>query len=308
MGRSELDRIEAEVNKEPAAIDSFGKSAFNKARAGSIFVGAGDSYAAGLAGFYASHGRCLALDPYTVASCPEIARNRDLFFISASGRTAANLAAAKSAKAYAAHTTAITAFEDSLLGKQTDETVLLPMRYLPRTPGFLSFALSLFAVLRISSSETSGNLARSFRQAERDSQQISFGEGTTFFLGNLLDHPVAVYSAAKCYEMLGKKAQPELLEEFSHLELFSLEQDDAVNVFSSFDPSAVASRLEKTLTDQGYRVKIVPSSGSTSMERVFHSVFTAQLAVLRASKGSGILKPKFLDSGGKLAASDSMIY
>ena len=308
MAGDEIERIAAEVRREPAAIRSLARETLPKASPGSIFVGAGDSYAAGLAGFYASRGKCLAVDPYALASDPEMARGRDVYFISASGKTSANLAASKLVKPLARRTRAITAVKDSPLGRETDGTIVLPMRYIPRTPGFLSFVLSLYAVLKIASVNQLGDSARSFKAAEEDSGLISFGEGTTFFLGNSLDHPAAMYAAAKSYEMLGAKAQAELLEEFSHLELFSLSKGDSVVIFSSFDPSAVAPKLQKLLAGQGYRASVVPSGGSTSAERVFHSVFAAQFAVLGACREARLDRPRFLGLRGSLKASDAMIY
>lgn len=271
-------------------------------------MGAGDSYAVALAGFYASRGRCLALDPYSLASVPEIAKGLEVYFISISGRTSSNLAAARRVKGIAKRTTALTVVEDSDLAKLTDRMVRLPMSYVPRTPGLLSFSLSLLAVLKMVGAGERCDFSRSFGEARKERGRLLSSEGTTYFLGNFLAYPVALYAAAKDYELLGNRAHAELLEEFSHLELFSLGKKDAVNAFSCFDPSGAAVKLTKTLKNAGYDAYAVPSRGGSEMERLFHSVFAAQLSVLDRAVRTGLGRPTFLSAGSRLRTSDLMIY
>jgi len=305
------DRMRAfarEVERQPGSLLKFSKSSFPKARRGSIFVGAGDSYSAAMAGFYASGGSCVAVDPYHLASTPEIAKGADVFLISVSGRTASNLAAARKVRTLARRTTAITSDERSGLAGLVNEVVRLPMRYSPRTPGLLSYSLSLLAVLNISGREGKCDFEGAFRAARRDEGNIRWGEGTTYFLANSLAYPVAMYAAAKTYEFIGVKAHPQLLEEFSHLELFSLGPSDVVNIFSGFDPLRTSSRLAKTLSHQGYESHTLPSRGGSRTEQLFHAVFACQLSVLRRAGELKLSKPNFLTDAGRLAVSDSMIY
>ena len=297
-----------EVEKQPGILEMFAKSKLPRAPKGSIFVGAGDSYAAALAGFYASGGSCIALDPGSLASAPEIAAGLEVFFISVSGRTASNVAAATKVRRLARGTTALTAAEDSQLAGLTDHVVRLPMAYAPRTAGMLSFSLSLLAVMKIAGRGAGCDFREALSGARKASVRLSSGKGTTYFLGNSLAYPVALYAAAKAYELLGAKAHAELLEEFSHLELFSLEKADAVNIFSCFDPSGMSARLKKALTGQGFRTQTIASLGKSDTERLFHSVFAAQLSVLGQARRAGLSEPRFLSAGGRLRASDAMIY
>ena len=135
-----------------------------------------------------------------------------------------------------------------------------------------------------------------------------FGRGTTYFLGNSAAHAVAVYSAAKVYEFLGTKSHAELLEEFGHMELFSLKKSDSVNILTFLDPSGVAARLNGALLAQGYASRLVSSRGSSLLERLFHSVFVAQLAVLREAQDRNLPAPMFTRKRKQLNISDSMIY
>jgi fructoselysine-6-P-deglycase FrlB-like protein len=300
--------ISAEVKEEPRALARFDASRLPHAPKGSIFVGAGDSYAAALAGFYASEGHCIALDPYSLASNPEIARGLDVFFISVSGKTASNIAAAKRVAHIASRTIVLTAEAKGPLVKLADRPVILPMRYVQKTPGMLSFCLSLLAVVRIAGETARCDFQSVFGSAAQDGGAISSGPGTTYFLGNGLAYPAALYAAAKDYEFLGAKAHAELLEEFSHLELFSLGKSDVVNIFSATDPGRMAPRLAKSLEDAGYTGRVVPSRGRTKVEQLFHAVFVAQMSVLERAHRAGISEPMFLSSGSRLRVSDSMIY
>lgn len=289
------------------SLSKFAATSLPKAPEGSIFVGAGDSYAAALAGFFASDGRCLGMDPYALASNPNMASNRDIYFISASGRTSSNISAARKVKRYAARITSITAVRDSTLATLTDAKIVLPMNYAPKSPGMLSFCLSLLAVLKIVGQDSSGDFAASFRRAKRYSS-FPFVNGVNYYLGNSLAYPVSIYAAAKTYEMLGLRAQGEQLEEFSHMQLFSITRSDVVNAFSAFDPSAASKRLTAALKRQRYTTNLIPDFGSTLAERLFYSVFVVQLSVTRESRLRGLSEPKFLADKGRLAISDSMIY
>lgn len=307
MSGTALEKVVVEVKGQPETLTAFAGSKLEKVPAGTIFVGAGDSYAAALAGFYVSNGRCLALDPYSLWASPEMASGRDVVFVSASGRTSSNIAAAKRVKGVARRTWAVTADRRSELTRATDDIVKIPMRYVPKTTGMLSFSLSLLAVVRMSSSLGSCDFARALRWSRKRFGDFHFGRGTTYFLGNSVAFAVSLYAAAKGYELLGAKCHAELLEEFSHKEVFSLHKQDSLNVFASFDPEGMGEKLCRLLRSQGYEAKTMSGDGSAT-ERLFGSVFVAQLAALKESSTRGLTEPKFLSSGGSLAVSDSMIY
>ncbi len=308
MDGNQIRELRNELEKQPETLERFAKSRLPRAPKGSIFIGAGDSYAAALAAFHASRGRCIALDPYNLAIAPEIAEGLEVFIISVSGRTTSNVVAAKRVMRLARRTTALTAVADSELASLADRVVRLPMAYVPRTVGMLSFSLSLLAVLGMTGVEVDCDFRAALKRAKEERGTISYGKGTSYFLGNSLAYPAALYAAAKTYEVLGAKAHAELLEEFSHLELFALKKSDAVNVFSCFDPSGMAVKLRKALTERGYESHVVPSRGKSDIERLFHSVFVAQLSVLEQAMKSGLSKPRFLLDSGRLRMSDAMIY
>ena len=250
----------------------------------------------------------MALDPYVLASTPELADGADVYFVSVSGRTTSNALAAEKVRRRARRTTALTAVVESRLAKVTDCVVRLPMEYRPRAPGILSFSLSLLAVLKIAGVDSPSDFGRALISARKERLGFARAGGTTYFLGNSLAYPAALYAAAKTYEILGSRAHAELLEEFSHLELFSLGRSDLVNGFACFDPSGLASKLNRALADGGYESRAVRSWGRSPTSQLFHAVFAVQLSVLEAAMERGLTAPRFLSGDGALGASDVMIY
>lgn len=308
MTRGGLTFIEKEIRRQPAALQDFSSEHPRRARAGSVFVGAGDSYAAALIVSYMSSGKFLVSDPYVVLASPDLARGREVFFISVSGRTMSNVAAARSLRG-SAHRIAITSTPSSPLAKEVDEVVLLPYENAPRIVGTLSFTLSLLAAMKL----TFGNLRCDFREAFRKGTKLSkafsiSSRGETYFLGNQAAHGVAVYGAAKVYEILGAKAHAQLLEEFGHLELFSLKHADVVNILDSFDPSGVGARLRKALRERKYESSLVHPGSSEPFSQIFSLVFAIQLNILAHAKVRGLTRPYFAADRDKLEVSDSMIY
>lgn len=303
-----LNRMADEVRGQPVALEDFASSELPRAPKGSIFVGAGDSYAVALAAFHMSRGAVLAFDPYSLSTFPEIAAGRDVYFVSASGRTSSNIAAARKVRGIARQTVAITADGGSKLAMATERTVKLPMALVPRTPGLLSFSLSLVAALKISIGDYSCDFGRALRGAEKAGRKVPFAKGTTYFLGNSAAYGIAMYAQSKTHEFLGAKAHAELLEEFSHLELFSLKKNDCVDVIGCFDPSGTGRSLCRALSRKRYEAHLIVPEGTTEVEQLFHSVFAIQTAVLREARVSGLVAPRFLDAKDGLEISDAMIY
>lgn len=303
-----MEELDAEVARQPGELARYGRTTLPKAARGSVFVGAGDSYAAALAGFYASKGRCIAVDPYALASEPEVARGVDAFFISVSGKTASNVLALSKVRGIARKTTALTAVEGSPLAKGADEVVALPFRYAPRAPGFLSFSLSALAVLKMTGISGPSDFEGVFERAKADSRGLLTAKGTIYFLGNSLAHAASLYASAKVFELLGLRAHAEALEEFSHMELFSMGPSDSVNIFSAFDPGGLAGKLRGALSKEGYRSVAVPARGQSTLESFFHCVFVSQLWSLAEARRAGLTKPSFLGGKRRLRVSDSMIY
>ena len=172
-----------------------------------------------------------------------------------------------------------------------------------------SFALSLEASYRLLSSGPRVNFSNAFSAGRRASRRLRLSRsGITFFLGNRALYAISIYATAKLYEFFGARALCQRLEEFCHMELFSLKTGDAVNIFEGFDPMKIGRTLAKSLADDGYDSSLAATGRLGKSESVFAALFATQLAVLRWARESNMVRPYLSRARRKLALSDSMIY
>ena len=226
-----------------------------------------------------------------------------------SGRTRSNVAAARSVRKIARARIGVTSNEASPLAKEVDQAILLPFEYGPRSPGMASFALSLAYCAKLLSVDLRLDFGRVHSAGRRLSRGLKFSRaGSTFFLGNRALYAVSMYAAAKLYEYFGASAQYQRLEEFSHMELFSLRARDAVNIFGGSDPLKIGGTLARSLKAAGYESCLAAADRATAVENVFTAVFATQFAVARWIGETRTKRPYILDAGKKLSVSDSMIY
>ena len=304
-----LSVVADQVARQPQALRSYLNEAQPEAPPGSLFVGAGDSYAASSIASYLSSMRHWALDPYELISDAGVATGRTVYFVTVSGNTASSVSAVNATKEVSKRRVAITANAKGKIADVVDEAIFIPYGYAPRLPGTLSFSLSLLALLKSGCSPFECNFLSVDSRARRDAKKLLFSDkGTTYFMGNSAAFPIGLYSALKLYECLGARAQAERLEEFGHAPVFSLRKGDAVNVFCAFDPLRKGQKLAVSLRKKGFDATAILPYGSNRVEQAFYLIFLAQLAVLRKTKTIGRSRPYFVDAKGKLAISNSIIY
>lgn len=304
-----LASLEGELQAAPSLLSKTLRGKKDVLHRESILAGAGDSYAAALCSSYLFPKASTAADPYELVASPEVARSKTVVFLSVSGRTRSNIAAARRVDRIATETIAITADEKSPLAKIVDRTIPLPYDYRPRAPGIASFSLMLAASARLLSADLHVNFTRALLKGKRMSRKLGFArEGVTFFLGNRALYAISIYAAAKLYEVFGARATCQRLEEFSHLELFSLGRRDTVNIYEGFDPLSIGQALAKSLRQAGYDSRLASTVTSNDFERVFAAVFATQFAILRWAGGMRMTRPYLSDAQQKLGISDSMIY
>jgi fructoselysine-6-P-deglycase FrlB-like protein len=304
-----LSFVADQIAHQPIALGAFMNVAQPKAPPGSLFVGAGDSFAASSIASYLSSMRHRALDPYELIADVHLSTRKTAYFVTVSGNTASVVRAAAVVKGVAKKRVAITANVKGKIADVVDEVILIPSDYVPRFPGTLSFSLSLLVLLKSTSGRFVCDFLSVYSQASRDAKKLLFSErGTTYFLGNNAALPISQYSALKMYEFLGVRAQAERLEEFSHAPIFSVRKGDAVNIFCAFDPLRIGQKLATTLRQRGFNATTIIPFGSNHFEQVFYLIFLAQLAVLQSAKSAGYSHPYFVGAKDKLAVSDSMIY
>ena len=303
--------VAEEFKEQPALLRSLQKSRFWSEIGENddpILVGAGDSYAASLCASFLAGPRVLALDPYSLVESIGWAKRKPVYIISISGETRSNIELAGALRGIAKHTVAITCNPGSRLAAAVDRVVELPFRPRGKCPGVASFTLSLAAALKVCglNSDCDFDKVMSLAIAESKRIRIAGRRSVTHFAGNNEAYAASIYGVAKVYELLGGRAQASLLEEFSHMPLFSLSASDSVNVIES--PEAhKGERLYRKLKDGGYASALIRPKGDR-LERLYFLVFAMQMAAIAAARRAGLEAPYFLSAKKKLRMSDEMIY
>jgi fructoselysine-6-P-deglycase FrlB-like protein len=192
-----------------------------------LFVGSGDSYIAGLAAQYYSGSHAICCSPIDIIKNYLLVKRRNLFVVSISGNTQANILAAKIAKKHGVRTiSALTARSSSRLAKSCDQTIVLKYKNTGiTTAGTISFTLSMIKCISLSTElQLPANLRKIYNHAEKQAKQAiskidnrNNNSNTSYFiLGNSQLHAIALYGALKFNEIFGVKAMAYPAEEFCH--------------------------------------------------------------------------------------------
>jgi fructoselysine-6-P-deglycase FrlB-like protein len=271
-----------------------------------LFVGSGDSYVAGLAAQHASGGRAICCYPTDLIQHQSAANGRSVYIVSISGSTKANILAAKAAKRQRARTVAITARPASKLARECDNTIELKYKSTGiTTAGTISFTSSMLACISIVTKLHLPDLAKVYRQAERQAEQIvgKIGNKRSYFiLGNGALHPVAIYGALKFNEVLGAKAVPYQVEEFCHSALFSAKKVDQIIVMGRD-----VMRLNDRLVQEEFSSVHVDFKGN-GIELLLQSTFFMQLLVVKLAQRFNLTSCYFLKNRRLLRLSSDFIY
>ncbi len=275
----------------------------------SLFVGSGDSYVAGLAAQHVSGGRAICCYPTDLIQNPSMAGGRSVYVVSISGRTKANILAARIAKRQGAHTTAITARPDSLLARACDHIIELKYKNIGiTTSGTISFTSSMLACISLVTKVQLPDLAKIYRQAEKQAGLIASRIGNKrrsyFILGNGVLHPVAIYGALKFNEVFGVNAVPYQAEEFCHSPLFSAKKGDQIIVMGR---RGDGRRLNDRLVQDGFSA-VYTDFKSTGIELLLQSTFFMQLLVLKLARRHRMTDCYFLKNKILLRTSSDFIY
>jgi len=192
-----------------------------------IFCGSGDSFAAALLAEAFSNYNARAADPLDLLKNPSVIKNKDAYIISISGNTTSNVKAATLFK----NATAITSHPTSKLVKACSKKI--PLDYPSSgvfTSGSIGFISSALTCISLVSKFRVRGVIELFKKALLESKKVKLGKNV-FILGNLQTFPIAMYGAAKFYEVLGTNVNYSRIEQFSHMELFSAKRGDTVIIF-----------------------------------------------------------------------------
>jgi glucosamine--fructose-6-phosphate aminotransferase (isomerizing) len=285
-----------------------------------LFVGSGDSYIAGLAAQYFSGSHAICCSPIDIIKNPLLVRRRNLFVVSISGNTKANILAAKIAKKHGVGTiSALTARSSSRLAKSCDQIIELKYKNTGiTTAGTISFTASMIKCISLSTElQLPSNLRKMYNRAENQAKQAiskiddksnSSSSTSYFILGNGQLHAIAMYGALKFNEVFGAKAMAYPAEEFCHSPLFSIkETDQAIVLGGDDDDDDNSKKLSKRLNEEGFS-SVHVGFKRTGIELLLQATFFIQLFVLKLAQKYGLTSCYFLRNEKLLRVSSDFIY
>ncbi len=315
-----MNAIEAMQSEIEYQVQDLHKLDLSSPVSNCLFVGSGDSYIAGLAAQYFSGSRAICCSPIDIIKNPLLVKRRNLFVVSISGNTQANILAAKIAKKHGVGTiSALTARSSSRLAKSCDQTIELKYKNTGiTTAGTISFTTSMIKCISLSTElQLPSNLRKMYNRAENQAKQAiskiddkSNSSSTSYFiLGNSQLHAIAMYGALKFNEVFGAKAMAYPTEEFCHSPLFSIKETDQAIVLGGEDDDDDdnSSKLSKRLNEEGF-ASVHVGFKPTGIELLLQATFFIQLFVLKLAQKYSLTSCYFLRNEKLLKVSSDFIY
>jgi fructoselysine-6-P-deglycase FrlB-like protein len=317
-----MNAIEAMQSEIEYQVQDLHKLDLSSPVSNCLFVGSGDSYIAGLAAQYFSGSRAICCSPIDIIKNPLLVKRRNLFVVSISGNTQANILAAKIAKKHGVGTiSALTARSSSRLAKSCDQTIELKYKNTGiTTAGTISFTASMIKCISLSTElQLPSNLRKMYNRAENQAKQAiskiddksnSSSSTSYFILGNSQLHAIAMYGALKFNEVFGAKAMAYPTEEFCHSPLFSIKETDQAIVLGGEeddDDDDNSSKLSKRLNEEGF-ASVHVGFKPTGIELLLQATFFIQLFVLKLAQKYSLTSCYFLRNENLLKVSSDFIY
>lgn len=266
-----------------------------------LMCGSGDSLAAAMLASSFSDYSITAVDPLELAQNKAIAQGKRVYFVSISGNTKANILAAKSVR----DSVAVTNNPRSRLAGICETVVSLGYSDSGVvTSGSIGFVASaLWCMSRAKSFQVS-KIDAAFMRAKKEAQKINLS-GRAFFLGNQYTYPVAMYGAAKLYEVSGHDAHYERIAQFFHMGLFCAKKGDTVILL---DDGRRVEDLTKTLRKLDLVVHCPVSGAGSTVGKVIFYTFVSQFVALNLAKKNRQTDCHFVSQVKLRDASSQTIY
>jgi D-arabinose 5-phosphate isomerase GutQ len=267
-----------------------------------IFCGAGDSFLSAQLGEIFSDFRVKAFDPLDLLKNKRLLKDHDLYLISISGNTVSNVNLAKTFR----NTTAVTANPQSKLASVCQKSIILKYPHSGIfTAGSISFLSSAMTCLSLVSKYHTRNVSKIYNQARTQSKKVNL-KGKIYLLGNLHTMPIAMFCAAKLYEVLGLDAHYAGVEQFSHMELFSAKKGDTVIIFE--EKNRHISQLAMYLKKYGLHVVQMQPNTKNIQEVILFFIFVSEFITLYHAKKKNMKDCFFVRAKKLRDVSSSMIY
>lgn len=265
-----------------------------------LFSGSGDSLVSSLLAESFSGGMVKAMDPLDLYRNKELVKSKHVYFVSISGNTITNIKVARVAK----KAIAITSQPQSRLAHASDRIIPLVSPnsgvFTAGSISFLESALTCISLVKNIQIPKVTLFARadSFAKKAKISKRI-------FVLGTFHTFPLAMYCAAKFYEILGYDVHYSRIEQFSHMELFSAKKGDTVIIFD--EKNSHTKQLGNNLKKIGINV-IHPDIPSEKLSQMIYCTFISQLVPLYEAKKKRKKECHFVTAKEIRKVSNQMIY
>src|SRR5947209_10178314 len=232
-----------------------------------ILCGTVDSFAAAQLAEVFSEFRARAHDPLDLIKNKKLLTGHDLYLISISGNTISNVKLARLSK----RATAITANPKSKLAKTCGRLIRLKFSNSGiQTAGSISFLSSALTCMSLVARFQVRNVSELYDEAQKVAKRISI-QGKVYILGNIHTYPVAMFCAAKIYEVLGIDAHYERIEQFSHMGLFSCDKGDTIIIFE--EENLHNKKLVKYLIDCGLNTTRDDTPSENVLDNILFFIF-----------------------------------
>ncbi len=299
-----LEAYERDIFIQPQFLNKFQPSTplSRKLQQNIMFTGSGDSLVSAMLAEIFSNFQVKSFDPLDLLKNKSILRNKRVYFISISGNTISNIKVAKMTK----KSTAITSNPKSRLANACNNSIILKF---PNsdvfTAGSISFLESALTCISLVKHILIPKNPRIFKKALNDAKKSTFGK-RVFVLGNMYTFPLAMYCAAKIYELLGFDAHYERIEQFAHMELFSVAKGDTVIIFE--EKNSHNKKLVKNLKHIGLNIIHPQIKSKNKIAQLLYYVYFSQLLSLFEAKKRRKKECHFILSKQLRNASNAMIY
>ena len=299
-----IEAFEKDILLQPKFLENFKKPKLIPTiqQKNTIFTGSGDSFASAKLAESFSICRVKSMDPLDLVKNKKFTNDKTIYFVSISGNTISNIKVSKTAK----KSIAITAKRNSRLAKSCQSVILLQS---PNsdvfTGGSISFLESALTCISLVTPFSIPKKNDIFKKANLEAKKAKI-RNRLFILGNMFTYPIAMYCAAKFYELLGYDAHFEHIEQFSHMELFSAKKGDTVIIFE--EKNNHNSTLSQNLKKIGLNVIHPNFKSKNKISGVLYYTFFSQLFPLFEAKKRGQQDCHFVLAKKFRNVSDIMIY
>ncbi len=298
-----IDAFENEIHLQKKLLKSFvpHKQLTANMQKNSIFTGSGDSLVSSMLAESFSNSMVRAFDPLDLLQNSSLFFKKRIFLVSISGKTITNIRLAKLSK----KSIAITSNPQSTLAKVSKKVIHLEFENSGIfTGGTISFLASALSCISLVKKFNTLQFSKLFELAKNDSKKIKLSK-RIFILGNFHTYPISIYFAAKFYELLGTPVNYSRIEQFSHMELFSISKGDTVIILDN--QNSHNNALVKKLKKNGICV-FQTNLPRSKLGQVIYSIFLSQFVVLNEAKRKNKKECHFITSKKIRQVSNDMIY